>query len=291
MLTNPTRNSRFPFKAALRESPTTYLAHKVTRTRRRCRRRRRRRRTHDATSSTIKSGSKRTAPSSHSKTAATVTTTTTTTAAVALSRATVPRPRRRAPHAQAPRGVKHRGDGRVERGRERRGPVRRRRLPGGLVAVRLDGLLHVPRLLARAAHAGFLAGATLRTAPATTRPPLTHTDRHTQTNNHTHTHPPATHTLPSRFSHGERRIPPPFLSSFHPLLHFFSHVRAELSASRSRGQRRRRCRARRPPLWRHASRLRWSMKRGDHPCEKKEPTTPPPLFDHDHRRPSSSTIS
>ena len=33
MLTNPTRNSRFPFKAALRESPTTYLAHKATRAR------------------------------------------------------------------------------------------------------------------------------------------------------------------------------------------------------------------------------------------------------------------
>jgi len=33
MLTNPTRNSRFPFKVALRESPTTYLAHKATRVR------------------------------------------------------------------------------------------------------------------------------------------------------------------------------------------------------------------------------------------------------------------
>ena len=33
MLTNPTRNSRFPFKAALRESPTTYLAHKAKRAR------------------------------------------------------------------------------------------------------------------------------------------------------------------------------------------------------------------------------------------------------------------
>ena len=33
MLTNPTRNSRFPFKVALRESPTTYLAHKATRAR------------------------------------------------------------------------------------------------------------------------------------------------------------------------------------------------------------------------------------------------------------------
>ena len=31
MLTHPTRHSRFPFKAALRESPTTYLAHKATR--------------------------------------------------------------------------------------------------------------------------------------------------------------------------------------------------------------------------------------------------------------------
>ena len=30
MLTHPTRNSRFPFKTALRESPTTYLAHKAT---------------------------------------------------------------------------------------------------------------------------------------------------------------------------------------------------------------------------------------------------------------------
>ena len=33
MLTNPTHNSRFPFKVALRESPTTYLAHKATRAR------------------------------------------------------------------------------------------------------------------------------------------------------------------------------------------------------------------------------------------------------------------
>ena len=32
MLTNPTRNSRFPFKKPLRETPTTYLAHKATRT-------------------------------------------------------------------------------------------------------------------------------------------------------------------------------------------------------------------------------------------------------------------
>ena len=129
-----------------------------------------------------------------------------------------------------------------------------------------------------------------RRPPPHARRSHTQTDTHKQTITHTRTLPPHTRSRHVSLT-GSGVYPPPFLSSFHPLLHFFSHVRAELSASRSRGQRRRRCRARRPPLWRHASRLRWSMKRGDHPCEKKEPTTPPPLFDHDHRRPSSSTIS